>query len=90
MLPKKGFLSPDFLVPNLALLVSFVSIWLLYQTTVRPRAAELMLESRVKAAQSAGKPASLEQHQRPVFLIIKDEEPMFEIIFCFWGTMVLW
>jgi biopolymer transport protein ExbB/TolQ len=89
MLPKKGFLSLDFLVPNLALVVAFVSIELLYTMKVRPRAAELLLESRVKAAQSAGKPASLEQHQRPVFLIIKDEEPKFEIIFCFWGTMVL-
>ena len=89
MLPKKGFLSLDFLVPNLALVVSLVGVVLLYKTVVRPRAAELLLESRVKAAQSAGKPASLEQHQRPVFLVIKDEEPMFEITFCFWGTMVL-
>ena len=89
MLPKKGFLSLDFLVPNLALVTAFVSIWIFYTTTVRPRAAELLLESRVKAAQSAGKPAAMEQHQRHVFLIIKDEEPMFEIIFFFWGSMVL-
>jgi biopolymer transport protein ExbB/TolQ len=89
MLPKKGFLSLDFLVPNLALVVSLVSVLIWYNTTVRPRSAELLLEARVKADQSAGKPVSMEQHQRHVFLIIKDEEPMFEIVFFFWGTMVL-
>ena len=89
MFPKKGFLSLDFLVPNLALVVAFVGLELLYTVKVRPRAAELLLESRVKAAQSAGKQESLEQHQRPIFLIIKDEEPKFEITFCIWGTMVL-
>jgi biopolymer transport protein ExbB/TolQ len=89
MLPKKGFLSLDFLVPNLALVISLVGVLIWYNTTVRPRSAELLLEARVKADQSAGKPASMEQHQRHVFLIIKDEEPMFEIVFFFWGTMVL-
>jgi biopolymer transport protein ExbB/TolQ len=89
MLPKKGFLSLDFLVPNLALVVSLVGVLIWYNTTVRPRSAELLLEARVKADQSAGKPVSMEQHQRHVFLIIKDEEPMFEIVFFFWGTMVL-
>jgi len=89
MFPKKGFLSLDFLVPNLALVAAFVSVELWYVTTVQPRAAELMLETRVKAAQSAGKPMSLEQHQRSVYLIIKDEEPKFEIMFFFWGTIVL-
>ena len=89
MLPKKGFLSLDFLVPNLALVVAFLSVEILYTTTVRPRAAELLLERRVKAAQSSGKPSSMEQNKRSVFLIIKDEEPKFEVIFCFWGMMVL-
>jgi biopolymer transport protein ExbB/TolQ len=89
MLPKKGFLSLDFLFPNLALVFAFVSVEFWYTTTVTPRAAELMLETRVKAAQSAGKPTSLDQHQRSIYLIIKDEEPKYEIVFFFWGTMVL-
>lgn len=89
MLPKKGFLSLDFLVPNLALIVAFLSVEVWYHTTVRPRSAELLLERRIKAAQSVGKSASMEEHQRSVYLIIKDEEPKFEIIFCFWGMMVL-
>ncbi len=89
LLPKKGFLSLDFMVPNLALVFAFVSIEIFYHTTVRPRAAELLLERRVKAAQSAGKSSSMDQHQRSVYLIIKDEEPKFEVTFCFWGMMVL-
>lgn len=89
MLPKKGFLSLDFLVPNLALVVAFVGIEIFYTTTVRPRAAELLLERRVKAAQSVGKPASMDEHQRSVYLIIKDEEPKYEIVFFCWGMMVL-
>jgi biopolymer transport protein ExbB/TolQ len=92
MLPKKGFLSLDFLVPNLALVVAFISIQTFYTIVVRPRAAELQLERRVKAAQAAaqpGKATDMEQYQRSVFLIIKDEEPKFEVIFCFWGMMVL-
>jgi biopolymer transport protein ExbB/TolQ len=89
MLPKKGFLSLDFLVPNIALVIACITVEVWYHTTVRPRSAELLLERRIKAAQSVGKPASMEEHQRSVYLIIKDEEPKYEIIFCFWGMMVL-
>lgn len=91
MLPKKGFLSLDFLVPNLALVIAFVGVELWYTAVVRPRAAELLLEKRVKATQatSGNKAADMDHYQRSLYLIIKDDEPKFEIMFCLWGGMVL-
>jgi biopolymer transport protein ExbB/TolQ len=89
ILPKKGFLSLDFLVPNLGLLLSIVLIEGLYAAWVRPRANDLLIERRAYLAQgSAGSNAGKLQ-ERHLALIIKDREPQIEIIFCFWGVIFL-
>jgi biopolymer transport protein ExbB/TolQ len=88
MLSKnKGFLSLEFLVPNFGFLFAILAVNLLYHYVVTPRASQLMLQRRVMAAQGAL--ASGEVEERSVFLVIKDREPKWEIIFCTWGMIVL-
>lgn len=82
---NKGFLSLEFLVPNIGLLVTILGVYTFYAKVVTPRAEELLLKRRVMAAQGT----SPEMQERSVYLIIKDIEPRWEIIFCVWGTIVL-
>lgn len=82
---NKGILSLDFLVPVLGLLAAFLSITLFYHYYVTPRSEEFMMRRRVMAAQ--GNTAILQE--RPFFVIIKDNEPRAEVIFCLWGLIVL-
>ncbi|MCX6954135.1 MAG: MotA/TolQ/ExbB proton channel family protein [Verrucomicrobia bacterium] len=84
---NKGILSLEFLLPNFGFLfLAALSILFFYKTVVTPRSNELMIERRVKA--ESGKLGN-EPEKRSVYLIIKDDEPMVEIIFCTWGLMVL-
>lgn len=84
---NKGFFSPDFLVPALGLLVSILLVEPFYRTVVRPKAEEIELKQRVMAAQGAtsGKTSD----QRSVYIIIKDPEQEWEIIFALWGAIIL-
>src|SRR5688500_9457207 len=84
---NKGILSADFLVPAIGLLVSFLLVEPFYRFVVRPQADEIELQQRVMAAQgaSSGKTSG----QRSVYIIIKDPEQEWEIIFALWGTIIL-
>jgi biopolymer transport protein ExbB/TolQ len=84
---KKGMLSPDFLVPNVGLLLAILLVEGLYSVWIRPRAEELLLER--KAYLSQGSAGSSKLQERHLALIIKDREPEVEVIFCFWGLMFL-
>jgi biopolymer transport protein ExbB/TolQ len=84
---NKGILSLDFLVPNLGLLFAIVSVQLFYVNYVTPHANDLMLKRRVLSAQ--GTMSTRDALERPFVLIIKDEEPSWEITFCLWGMIVL-
>ncbi|MBI5769043.1 MAG: MotA/TolQ/ExbB proton channel family protein [Verrucomicrobia bacterium] len=84
---NKGFLSLEFLVPIFAFVTSVVSIHFLYKFVVTPRAHELELRRSVLMKQGAID--SSEVKARSVFLVIKDLEPQFEIVFTFWGLMIL-
>jgi biopolymer transport protein ExbB/TolQ len=85
---NKGFLSLDFLVPILSLLVATGGVCALYALWVTPEANELMLRRDVLAAQGGAGVSAL-MHERPLVLVIKDFEPQCEIIFCTWGLLVL-
>lgn len=85
---NKGLLSFEFLVPLVGLLFSIVSVTIFYEAVVEPKAADLMIERKLKAAQaSAGGATQMEQPS--IYLIIKDHEPRVEIIFFLWGMIVL-
>ena len=84
---NKGILSLEFLVPNVGLLVAILAVTMFYRYVVTPRANELMIERKVMADQ--GKAGSQVAEERSIYLIIKDPEPMVEVIFCTWGLIVL-
>ncbi len=85
---NKGILSLEFLIPNVGfLLIAALGIGTLYHFVVTPRANELMIERKVKS--ESGKLGSAGPEERSVFLVIKDPEPMFEVIFCTWGLITL-
>ena len=83
---NKGFYSIEFLVPVLAFLFAFISVQIFYKTYVTPNATDFIVKRKILMGQGAGTEFIRE---RPVFIIIKDREPQFEIIFCLWGMIVL-
>jgi len=86
---NKGIFSLEFLVPVLGLLFAAVSVVTLYMTVVTPRANDLLIERRLKAAQTNANNGPTRMESPSIFLVIKDHEPQAEIIFCFWGMIVL-
>ncbi|MES2697564.1 MAG: MotA/TolQ/ExbB proton channel family protein [Verrucomicrobiota bacterium] len=85
---NKGILSLEFLVPLLGFLFATITVEIWYRTTVNPKATEYMVKRRLVAAQGAGG-SSREMQERSLYAVIKDAEPKWEIIFCFWGMIVL-
>ncbi len=87
---NKGFLSLEFLVPTLGLVVVAVAVNLWYAFFVTPGANDLLIQRQVKALHAtSGAKGGLDHDDRPLYLVIKDEEPKWEIVFCFWGMVVL-
>jgi biopolymer transport protein ExbB/TolQ len=84
---NKGILSPDFLVPAVGLLVSLLIVEVFFATIVRPRVREIEVKQRVMAAQDAK--TGGESGARSVYIIIKDPEQEFEIVFALWGAIIL-
>lgn len=84
---NKGIFSLEFLVPVLGLLFSVVAVSIFYSTVVTPKASDLLIERKLKAAQTNTGPAKMEEPS--IFLVIKDREPSWEIMFCLWGMIVL-
>jgi len=84
---NKGILSSDFLVPALGLLVAVLLVAPFYSLVVRPRVEDIQVKQRVMAAQ--GGVSGRDSDQRSVFIIIKDPEQQFVIIFAVWGLIIL-
>ncbi len=57
-----------------------------YHMVVTPRANDLMVEQRLRAAQGG---ANAKLGERSIYMVIKDREPQWEIVFCMWGMIVL-
>src|SRR5438046_4596792 len=85
---NKGIFSLEFLVPvfGFAFAVATTNLW--YATVVTPHATEAVLKRKIAAAQGASG-GSAEMRERSIYVIIKDREPRWEIIFCYWGMIVL-
>ncbi len=85
---NKGIFSFEFLVPVFGFLFALGTVHLWYVTTITPAAEEFMARRRIIAARGAAGDSS-EMRERSLAAIIKDLEPQFEIVFCFWGMIIL-
>jgi biopolymer transport protein ExbB/TolQ len=83
---NKGIFSLEFLVPLLGLLFSICSVTIFYKTVVHPKAQDLLIDRKLKAA-SGNTGGKMEEPS--IFLVIKDREPSWEITFAMWGMIVL-
>lgn len=83
---NKGILSLDVLVPLLGLFFSIILVESFFAGIVRPRAADVEITSRLRAAQNADKPYI---PKRSIFIIIKDPEQEIELVFWFWSLIIL-
>lgn len=83
---NKGIFSVDFLVPVIGLIVAILLVEPVYRTVVRPRAEEIDLKQQVLASQG-GSNKNLDQ--RSIYVIIRDPEQEWEIIFALWGFIIL-
>jgi biopolymer transport protein ExbB/TolQ len=85
---NKGIFSLEFLVPVLGFIFAVVTVHLWYRSVVIPHASDALVKRRLAAAQGAGG-GSREMQERSPYLVIKDLEPKWEIIFCYWGMIIL-
>jgi biopolymer transport protein ExbB/TolQ len=84
---NKGIFSLEFLVPILAFVIAVVVVHVTYHTYVQPKSADFLVKRRLMIQQGGGSAEIIKE--RPLYIIIKDLEPKWEIIFCSWGMMVL-
>jgi biopolymer transport protein ExbB/TolQ len=85
---NKGIFSLEVLVPILGFFFSVAVTYWFYDVYVTPRAKDAEVRRNLAAAQGAGGESAAIK-DRPLALIIKDEEPKWEIIFCLWGMIIL-
>jgi biopolymer transport protein ExbB/TolQ len=83
---NKGIFSIEFLVPIIAFVIAIIGVQILYVKWVHPNEKEFMVKRRLLMSQNSN---SEEIKKRPIFIIIKDEEPKWEIIFTLAGMMIL-
>src|SRR4051794_19606032 len=83
---NKGILSYEFLVPLLAFLITAIGSEIYWHSVVIPRAEEIMVKNKLIAAQGG---AGVKLGDRSIYLVIKDREPQWEIVFCIWGMIIL-
>jgi len=79
-------LSLEFLVPIVAFVTAVVVVNLTYHFYVTPKAEDFIRKRRIMMQQNSNSEII---KARPLYVIIKDDEPSYEIIFCLWGIMVL-
>ncbi len=84
---NKGILSPDFLVPTISLILSFLLVEVYYRAVVTPRVQDIEMKQKLLTAQ--GVSAGANSEQRSVYVIIKDPEQQYEIVFALWGFAIL-
>jgi biopolymer transport protein ExbB/TolQ len=85
---NKGIFSLEFLVPVIGFALSVATIELWYRHVVTPQGEEFMVKRRLIAARGTSGD-SAEMRERPLYAVIKDLEPKWEIIFCMWGMIIL-
>ncbi len=84
---NKGILSPDFLVPTISLILSLLLVEVYYRVAVTPRVKDIEMKQKLLTAQ--GVSAGANSEQRSIYVIIKDPEQQYEIVFALWGFAIL-
>jgi biopolymer transport protein ExbB/TolQ len=85
---NKGILSLEFLVPVLGLLFAAIVINVWYFLSVIPKATQEDTRRKLAAEQTVvGQPAATKE--RSFYIIIKDLESRWEIVFGLWGMIIL-
>lgn len=84
---NKGILSSDFLVPFIGLIVAVLLVEPFYALVVNPRVKDIEVKMRFMSAQGTSSGANSDA--RSVYIIIKDPEQKWEIIFAVWGFIIL-
>ena len=84
---NKGILSPDFLVPTISLILSLLLVEVYYRVAVTPRVKDIEMKQKLLTAQ--GVSAGTNSEQRSIYVIIKDPEQQYEIVFALWGFAIL-
>lgn len=83
----KGFLSPDFIVQNVGLVVAIVAVALLYSTVIRPQARiDEALGERIQATETGGDTYS---PKRSIFIILKDYEQQVCLTLMIWASIIM-
>ena len=82
---KKGIFSANYLVPAIGLLLAVLIVEPFYRTVVYPRANEIDMRQRFNTQNTASKVAE----QRSLYIIIRDPEQKWELIFAVWGFIIL-
>jgi biopolymer transport protein ExbB/TolQ len=85
---NKGIFSVEFLVPVFGFIFAVATVELWYRAVVTPRAEQFMAKRKLIAARGAAGD-SAEMRERTLYAVIKDLEPKWEIIFCYWGMIIL-
>jgi biopolymer transport protein ExbB/TolQ len=85
---NKGIFSLEFLVPVFGFIFAVSTVELWYRKVVTPHAEEFMAKRRLIAARGSAGDAA-EMRHRTLYAVIKDLEPQWEIIFCYWGMIIL-
>src|SRR4051812_13525314 len=85
---NKGIFSLEFLVPVFGFFFAIGTVEFWYHKVVTPHAEEFMAKRRIIAARGASG-ESAEMRERTLYAVIKDREPEWEIIFCYWGMIIL-
>jgi biopolymer transport protein ExbB/TolQ len=84
---NKGILSSDFLVPLVGLILAVLIVEPFFALVVRPKAEDIAIRQKVLSAQ--GSTSGKNSEMRSVYIIIKDPEQEWEIIFAVWGFIIL-
>lgn len=85
---NKGILSLEFLVPFVGFFFAAVVVHALYANWVTPKSEDFVRRRDLALARGENDNAP-EIRDRPVYVIIKDLEPKWEIVFTFWGMIIL-
>lgn len=81
---RDSFISADFVIKNLALVFSIVSIWMVYSFYVRPTAQDVAIETRLRQRQDPEYTSP-----RSLAVILKDWEQQGAVTLWLWATILL-
>ena len=83
---NNGFISRDFLVMTIGLIVSVFFVGSIYRSYVWPVAEDIQIASRVEATQNPDEPQVAD---RSIVMILKDSEQMICLMLMMWAVIII-